>query len=218
MHDRLEQAAVFLVIGLSFVSVLFTCTLVSLVVPEAKPAVRIALPLSVPSSIHNSHTFIGDDYPEFLPLELTNVAMVVEESAHYSLTDPEAGIEWLYTSPPGTGSVRFGAENRTFFVSMFHELHCLRGFRHHFLGGKHSDKAHLQHCFNYLRQQILCHADLTLEPGDFTTRNFSENRIGATHTCQDWEAIYDYLTVNWDDWMIWKLNQEEADSNHNMVT
>jgi len=26
--------------------------------------------------------------------------------------------------------------------------------------------AHLQHCLNYLRQQALCHPDLTLEPGD----------------------------------------------------
>jgi hypothetical protein len=136
--------------------------------------------------------------------------MVVEESVHYSLTDPEGSTEWLYTSPPGTGSVRFGTENRTFFVSMFHQLHCLRGFQRYLLGGKHLDKGHLQHCFNYVRQQILCHADLTLEPGDFATRNFSESRVGATHTCQDWEAVYDYMTVNWDDLMIWKINQEEA--------
>lgn len=136
-------------------------------------------------------------------MQLPNVAMIVEESVHYSILDKEAQLEWLYNSPPGTGSVRLGAENRTFFVSMFHELHCLRGLRASLAGDEGIfDSSHMHHCFNYLRQLILCQADLTLEPGDFETRDLHQSLMGSTHICKDWETIYAYLTVNWDDWMI----------------
>ncbi|KAH9014602.1 hypothetical protein EDB83DRAFT_2321483 [Lactarius deliciosus] len=43
---------------------------------------------------------------------------------------------------------------------------------------------HHQHFLNYLRQKPLCHPDLTLEPGDFATRDFEEVRVGQTHVSQ----------------------------------
>lgn len=126
--------------------------------------------------------------------------MAVEESVHYPLVAPEAMSEWLETSP-GTygGNIRLGPDNRAFFVSMFHQLHCLRYFRT-VLVGDDPVGPHLQHCFNLLRQWILCHADLTLEPGDFTERDFQRDRQGATHKCRDWEVAYDVVerdTVRW---------------------
>lgn len=65
---------------------------------------------------------------------------------------------------------------------------------------------HHHHCFNYLRQSMLCSADITLEPGDFAERNFTEKRIGATHTCQDWEPIYDMVDDNWFQWVKFRDN------------
>ena len=59
---------------------------------------------------------------------------------------------------------------------------------------------HLHHCFNYIRQWMLCDADLTLEPGDFAQRNFTTERVGATHTCTDWQPIYDMVNDRWFKW------------------
>ncbi|KAH7918124.1 hypothetical protein BV22DRAFT_1025125 [Leucogyrophana mollusca] len=141
--------------------------------------------------------FIGDDFPERLPVDLNFVEMEVEESVHFS-PDPKASHEWWAASPPGTGGVRLGAENRVFFVSMFHQTHCLRYFRDGLLGK--SVPEHILHCLNYVRQWTLCHADLTLEPGDFTMRNFTQDRVGQTHVCHDWDALYDEVSANWAEW------------------
>lgn len=130
--------------------------------------------------------------------------MQVEESVHYSLTDQEAYAEWLYTAPLGDNHIRLGPDMRAFAVAMFHELHCLRGIREALEGGLASlpvvQQEHIHHCFNYLRQWILCAADVTLEPGDFMTRNFTTERFGAKHICRDWEPVYDIVNVKWDEW------------------
>lgn len=141
--------------------------------------------------------FIGDDFPESLLPDAGKVGFVVEESVRFALDLPEAKIEWLSTSPPGTGKVTLGAENRIFFVAMFHQLHCLTIF-HAALAGR-NDQKHVHHCLNYIRQWSLCQADLTLEAGDFTTRDFEQHRVGATHVCKDWGELYDSVAINWKD-------------------
>ena len=130
--------------------------------------------------------------------------MVVEESVHYSITAPEAINEWLYNSPFGTGSVRLGPNKRGFFVSMFHELHCLRLMRTALASAPKSPMIdHSFHCLNYLRQSALCASDTTLEPGDFMQRDFTLDRIGATHVCRDWDPIYEDLRINWVEWYLY---------------
>ncbi|KAG2151241.1 uncharacterized protein EDB93DRAFT_307034 [Suillus bovinus] len=142
-------------------------------------------------------TFVGDDFPESLVPDAGKVRFVAEESVRFALDLPESEIEWLSTSPPGTGHVVLGAENRSFFVAMFHQLHCLRLFRAALAG--ENVQEHTHHCLNYLRQWILCQADLTMEAGDFTTRDFEQDRVGATHVCRDWGKLYDSVAVNWED-------------------
>jgi len=130
--------------------------------------------------------------------------MAVEESVHYDLLAPEAESEWLWTASVGDGHVRIGREERMFAVAMFHELHCLRGIRNAIEKGWNTiSKArqnHILHCYNYLRQWTLCSADATLEPGDFTTRNFTAQRVGATHTCVDWMPSYEVMKEKWMEW------------------
>ncbi|KAF7792945.1 hypothetical protein EIP86_004048 [Pleurotus ostreatoroseus] len=130
--------------------------------------------------------------------------MAVEESVRYSLTDPESELEWLWTGPIGDHHVRLGQPRRAFAVPMFHQLHCLRTIRELIdRGGLHRFPrayGHVHHCFVYLRQWTLCSADVTLEPGDFMQRNFTIERVGATHTCQDWEPVYDMVADNWKAW------------------
>ncbi|KAJ7678484.1 hypothetical protein B0H17DRAFT_1015454 [Mycena rosella] len=151
--------------------------------------------------------YIGDDFPPVLPgvpLDET-VELVVEESVHYSLS-PDAKAAWYAAFPDGVGSVQLGLHHRTFFVSMYHEIHCLQQFRDTLVEPNPSVPwGHLHHCLNYLRERALCQADLTLEPGDFATRNFTKDRVGATHVCRDWNALISKVDENWNDWVsVWK--------------
>lgn len=52
---------------------------------------------------------------------------------------------------------------------------------------------HLQHCMNYIRQMVLCGADLTHESAE------SEG-VGVTHTCRDWNAAYETVNDNYERW------------------
>ncbi|CCM04083.1 uncharacterized protein FIBRA_06242 [Fibroporia radiculosa] len=135
--------------------------------------------------------------------------MVAEESVHYPLSDSEAHEEWLWTAPLfGDNHVRLGPDKRVFAVPMFHQLHCLRTMREAIEVGLTSLspglQGHIHHCFTYLRQWTLCSADVTLEPGDFMTRNFTTERVGGTYNCLDWEPVYRAVEANWIDWIQWR--------------
>ncbi len=128
--------------------------------------------------------------------------MVVEESVHYAPGAPGAVDEWWYERGFGfDGAGRIGGDNRTFAVSLYHQEHCLLYVHQQLTNRTGKDRLpHHQHCLNYLRQQALCHPDLTLEPGDFTTRDFEAQRGGETHACRDFEAAWDYNARDWLDW------------------
>ena len=129
------------------------------------------------------------------------VMMEIEESVHYSLSDPEANEEWMYGIPYGGGTYRVGTFNRTLVGTMFHQLHCVRTMRKILVeGAKGGTDHHAQHCLRYLREEILCEANTTLEPGDFTTTNFTEKRAGAAYACRDWTQVYSEVEQNWAAW------------------
>ena len=129
------------------------------------------------------------------------VMMEVEESVHYALTDPEAHEEWLYGTPYGGGTYRVGTFNRTLVGTMFHQLHCIRTMHERLVeGNQGGTDHHAQHCLRYLREEILCEANTTLEPGDFTTSNFTEKRSGAAYICRDWTQVYNEVEQNWAAW------------------
>ncbi|KAL1599794.1 hypothetical protein SLS60_007599 [Paraconiothyrium brasiliense] len=80
-----------------------------------------------------------------------------------------------------------------YMVSAFHQLHCLSYLAVHFQEGydgvplEEEIAHHSVHCFNYLRQGIMCNADTTLEgkteagPGE-----------GSEHECVDYEALLEW--------------------------
>lgn len=157
-----------------------------------------------------SIAYIAEDHPLRLPIERKLIKMVAEESVRYSITDPEAEMEWLWTGPVGDHSIRLGSEQRGFTIAMFHQLHCLRITRealmfNNWTAFPHGAREHLNHCFTYIRMWTLCDADTTLEPGDFTKRNFTLERTGGTHTCYDWEAVYDRVNEGWDQWEEYRI-------------
>ncbi|KAI0929821.1 hypothetical protein AcW1_008663 [Taiwanofungus camphoratus] len=100
--------------------------------------------------------------------------------------------------------IRLCPDKHVFAVAMFHELHCLRNMCIALKVGpgglSDTQMGHMHHYFNYLRQWILCSADVTLEPRDFTIQNFTTERVGATHTCCDREPVYSAVEANWHEW------------------
>ena len=149
--------------------------------------------------------FEGDDYPLRIPSIKPDhmVMMEVEESVHYALTNPGAYDEWMYGVPYGGGTYRVGTFNRTLVGTMFHQLHCVRMMHTLLVKGKADH--HAQHCLRYLREEILCEANTTLEPGDFTTSNFTEERAGATYVCRDWTQVYIEVERNWAAWRKFRI-------------
>jgi hypothetical protein len=110
--------------------------------------------------------------------------------------------------------------NHTVFTtSMTHQLHCLYTIldAYNILSVKQDPSLiempwHINHCFEYIRQAIMCAGDVALEgaatsfPADPVT---GEDRGGsdgwdAKHVCKDYSQVYDYLekvTIGKDKWI-----------------
>lgn len=113
--------------------------------------------------------------------------------------------------------------NHTVFTtSMTHQLHCLYTILEAYNVQKVTLEAslrvdpvrmpwHINHCFEYIRQAIMCAGDVALEgaattfPGD----EHGEDRGGsdgwdARHVCKDYGQVYGYLesrTINHMKWI-----------------
>ena len=59
---------------------------------------------------------------------------------------------------------------------------------------------HFIHCLIYMRQLFLCNADMTLEAGDFMTRNLTTDRVGETRRCRDWSTVAAWVDENSREW------------------
>jgi Mycotoxin biosynthesis protein UstYa len=130
--------------------------------------------------------------PQFVPnIPYTSTPVVFNQDASWVGTSPAVDEQWnqhvdnsllgyiqipnptAYNLKPG---VSHGLKDTEIFsISMYHQLHCLAMIRHayyhpldaHMHHGGRSDAAqraaHLDHCFDYLRQAITCAADMTVE-------------------------------------------------------
>ena len=69
-------------------------------------------------------------------------------------------------------------------------------------GQDQSEKGyHIAHCFDYLRQGILCAGDMTLEGNNSVTYPGVDVPWGTAHKCLDWSAL-----IGWaDDRTIWSF-------------
>ena len=144
---------------------------------------------------------------------------------------------WLGIVPEGLGYVEIKDAGRysnlphpihdytrqtVFTTSMTHQLHCLYTILEAYntlqvsvdLGFANQVKMpwHVNHCFDYIRQAIMCAGDVALEgaattfPGDPVT---GEDRGGsdgwdAKHVCKDYSQVYAYLereTINHVKWI-----------------
>ncbi|KZL71883.1 hypothetical protein CT0861_02278 [Colletotrichum tofieldiae] len=93
----------------------------------------------------------------------------------------------------------------TAWIAIAHQLHCLYSTKHAFydlynnrdnhnasrekLFGADWNLEHLNHCWDYLRQGLMCNTDLTLE-----WRGKEEGTgWGYQRQCKDWNAIYHWI-------------------------
>lgn len=137
------------------------------------------------------------------PLPLINYTFT-NNTADFPIHGPNASTAWSRVYPNGFGFVRLGAGRRILCVSMFHQLHCIEKMRRA-LDDPDDPVAtipHLQHCMNYIRQMVLCGADLTLEPEDYdeANRRNEATGVGVTHSCRDWSVVYDTVNENFARW------------------
>ncbi|KZP07647.1 hypothetical protein FIBSPDRAFT_795302 [Athelia psychrophila] len=149
-----------------------------------------------------TYTYLNGDWPQELDMgaPLRKVNMAFNDSEPYmDIYDPDAGPVWDANLPAGRGYIKLGQHPELFGVTMFHQMHCLVRLRAVFAGDK-DESGHVKHCFNYLRQAILCNADTTLEPGKTVHEHGHEAVMGGydtLHQCRDWTQVWDYMTDEW---------------------
>ncbi|TFK75557.1 hypothetical protein BDN72DRAFT_892074 [Pluteus cervinus] len=206
--------------------------------------------------IVKSYSWLEDDFPNSLPVELDTVAMKIENSHHYNVDSPDSTAEYLSLYPGDLGFLRLGPNKRFFGISLYHQLHCLDSLRLAIAGTPHTharrpsprpfeerdleqgldsnekssrdpaqeessdhDPAwHVNHCLNYLRQTILCNADLTLEPEIKLGSQDVGEGLGVTHVCKDWSGLYDFAEQNTKEWQEWRKGHGASKGAHNSTT
>ncbi|KAJ3738335.1 hypothetical protein EV360DRAFT_7562, partial [Lentinula raphanica] len=138
-----------------------------------------------------------------LPANIQYASLTVKTSPHYGILDED---DWSSLFPKGHGFIKLpisesqSSEHSFYAISMYHQIHCLNGFRHlvasAFTAGNVSQHNldHATHCLSYLRQLLLCHADVALEPAHLAeTINGGQTQAvygeGTMHICHDWSQV-----------------------------
>ncbi|KAL4253856.1 ustYa family protein [Abortiporus biennis] len=143
------------------------------------------------------YSYIGYDFPRTWDIgPLDDIQMVVEPTYRYKI-ESEAGIrDWQNLLPQGGGFIRLGPNNRTFSVSMIHQLRCVELLRSTLVKSRGPDTEEdpvVRHCLNYLRQMALCRSGRWLESAQTPT---SLDWAGV-HQCRDWKTVFDKMEENY---------------------
>ncbi|KAK5989597.1 Oxidase ustYa [Cladobotryum mycophilum] len=124
---------------------------------------------------------------------------------------------WMSLFPPGMGYVSMDnikdagdipqiIQNMStdgsgrFCVAAFHQLHCLflmyNDFRRATSGEITHIDGHTLHCYDYLRESIICAADSSLEPFrsrfDGGTEGNGVDGFGTVHQCRDFKQLFEW--------------------------
>ncbi|KAI0517267.1 hypothetical protein F5B22DRAFT_603899 [Xylaria bambusicola] len=92
-------------------------------------------------------------------------------------------------------------EKTVFTTSATHQLHCLFAIVQTYSGLTSGHEIpddhhwHMIHCFDYLRQAIMCSADMALEGLEttFPDHNGGSDGWDSKHVCRDWDQVKSYL-------------------------
>ena len=139
--------------------------------------------------------------------------MNIEPTKHYQLSGPNADAEWAALAPHN-GIVYLGPHRQPYSISLFHQLRCLDIIRRDLIiiepepespednnSSSRKFKKLSRHCLNYMRQMVLCRADLALDP---VLGRALEARVRPdTNQCVDWRRVYEELERNQRDYALW---------------
>ncbi|KAH8891976.1 hypothetical protein GQ53DRAFT_746430 [Thozetella sp. PMI_491] len=115
-----------------------------------------------------------------------------------------SGDPWVAILPDGRGFVKHPVmAPEPGVLAVYHQLHCVNILRHGYWAARkkldpahHAKPEHVRHCFDYLRQSLVCLADTNLEAIDADTGGTTG--LGSQRTCRD----YDQLEA-WADKWVW---------------
>ncbi|KAI0017574.1 hypothetical protein F4780DRAFT_755101 [Xylariomycetidae sp. FL0641] len=148
-------------------------------------------------------SFVPENGSEFFSKEVREkwLGLVPKGLGYLEIKDPEE-----YDNLPTKLDRPKDKEDDKFVVtsSMTHQLHCLHSIAEAYSAYSSGEKKpkeepwHVAHCFDYLRQSIMCCGDVALE-GQATT--FPDGFTGsdgwdAKHVCKDYDQVLEYLEQN----------------------
>ncbi|KAG5926196.1 hypothetical protein E4U42_003536 [Claviceps africana] len=164
--------------------------------------------------------------PPWLPPEQTIQTVFQPDERYVGEQSAASDGAWKALMPEGMGIVTVrnttslpalprldkSRDEQNAMVSVYHQLHCLAaklafannlqyrtrtGYFAAVAGNiSHSDLDHLSHCWDYLRQSVMCSADTTLEWMGSTPDQDGTTGWGYRHTCRDWSAIFSWAQEN----------------------
>ncbi|KIJ64926.1 hypothetical protein HYDPIDRAFT_111610 [Hydnomerulius pinastri MD-312] len=118
------------------------------------------------------------------------VALRFDKTAHYSLESDDGRAEFNALIPPGGHTVTLpdpSGEQVTYTVTLFHQLKCLGIIRDNY-EARQPPSLLTRHCMNYLRQSVMCHMNLRIEPSVKPAGNAIR---GYDAVCRDWTKLYE---------------------------
>ncbi|KAJ7268003.1 hypothetical protein C8J57DRAFT_1326357 [Mycena rebaudengoi] len=160
----------------------------------------IALVAQLASGFHKSAPIAVEMYPGVAPVwdlgQLGLVKMSMEDTVRYPLRGASAKVQWESMVPKNGGIVHVGPEKTPYMLSMFHQLKCLDILRRMYVEDHHGELDAIgRHCLNYLRQTVLCRADLRLESLQDPDGLHAIDMYGD-FTCTDWRQVYATVEEN----------------------
>jgi len=118
-----------------------------------------------------------------------------------------------YGLPDGISNDHTSEDVQVYGISMYHQLHCLMMIRDFYwaaLRGERNlkmieakgeelltDMHHENHCFDYIRQGIMCAGDMSIEGVPETEDEIPHiNGYGSRHECKNYQASRDWMDAN----------------------
>ncbi|KAK6420624.1 hypothetical protein LTR81_006359 [Elasticomyces elasticus] len=204
-HKRLKRwlAALSVVVGL--LVVMLTLTLSLRRIGDSTTASPVPLMRLIPTTFEHNDLFSGPASPE-----RDEAWSLMAPLGDGFILLPNSTAQGAYDLPLG----QYTSRGQIYDISVFHQLHCLANIRRHMFAmdaildrndrleidslalKPHDD--HVYHCFDYIRQALMCAGDMTIEwPRTETDGSrFAVDGWSITHECKDWSAIIEFMKQN----------------------
>ncbi|KAK7952801.1 uncharacterized protein PG986_008529 [Apiospora aurea] len=149
--------------------------------------------------------------PSWMPPERYTKKLFIYQSVFGDEPSKESEGQWTKLIPKGKGWIDVDNDTalpymhgmdqslpkQQAMISVFHQLHCLYMTRAGYFSARAGNldevnAGHLAHCWDYLRQAIMCAGDTTLEWLHAPPDNIGSTGWGYQHTCKDYGALFTF--------------------------